>query len=708
MMSFRFLCLFLVLAASGLHLSAQSGINKLSKAIGDDELPQYSSKQDSITQQIKNYEALLKDLESNSPGSGSIAPILSKLGQLYINTQDYPKAIETYVQSLITKSKGKLTEADLGWHLIEIGNSLYRIKDYAAAIYPFSMAAKSFSKVSGAEGSEGLITAKNNIGLCKLSLGKPAEALVVFSENLAMSEKLGESQRIYLSRIYVSMCHTDLRNFDKGISILTDPKMIAMADSLNPLNLFRMQQLALIYSKSNQENKAVAIMKQMCAMPVHENMADYIIDAQLNLSELYYKKGDTEQALSYGMAAEKLLVSYFSRSGQMRADKNLYLIFKKKGNDRQALKYFESYVANREVENSLQVEHYIAEYNKNAERIANGLEINRIEAQKNQAEAEKRNQRNLSYFMIIITTLLLIMLFSGNGFEPRVQLLEEYISEMKLPLKLFSLGVLFVYFTIFFYFFIPVEYGQNMVQQSLLDKLIPGFIAFMVFVLVVFVFYYLQSKKPAENKNYRAYIILFAAAYLSVLLFEFFHFYYTKESISLNFSLSLLLIVLAAFVVPLYLILLLVERLFVKKFEALSASLTQDISQIKQNITPTEETITISSEKTSGKIVFNINDLVAIEAQGNYCMFYINKKQIITRKLLHTTMKALETQLSAYPQVIRCHKSFLINIHQIVRVSGNSRGYVLHFGGDIEPVPVSRGYQKDVMSIVKQFREEIS
>ncbi|HNW71295.1 MAG TPA: LytTR family DNA-binding domain-containing protein, partial [Bacteroidales bacterium] len=116
----------------------------------------------------------------------------------------------------------------------------------------------------------------------------------------------------------------------------------------------------------------------------------------------------------------------------------------------------------------------------------------------------------------------------------------------------------------------------------------------------------------------------------------------------------------------------------------------------------------VESEKTSGKLSFSMDDFVAVEAQGNYCMFYIMRKNVVTRKLLHTTMKALEAQLSAYPHVIRCHKSFLINIHQISRVSGNSRGYALHFTGDMDPIPVSRGYQKDVMQIIQQFREEIA
>ena len=88
-------------------------------------------------------------------------------------------------------------------------------------------------------------------------------------------------------------------------------------------------------------------------------------------------------------------------------------------------------------------------------------------------------------------------------------------------------------------------------------------------------------------------------------------------------------------------------------------------------------------------------------------MFYIIRK-CCNKKIITYNYEGLEGQLSDFPQIIRCHKSYLINIHQISRVSGNSRGYSLHFVDDMDPIPISRGYQKDVMSIIKQFREEIS
>ena len=43
-----------------------------------------------------------------------------------------------------------------------------------------------------------------------------------------------------------------------------------------------------------------------------------------------------------------------------------------------------------------------------------------------------------------------------------------------------------------------------------------------------------------------------------------------------------------------------------------------------------------------------------------------------------------------FPQFFRCHKSYLVNLHQVKHISGNAQGHKLHlFYGD-ELIPVSR------------------
>ncbi len=49
-----------------------------------------------------------------------------------------------------------------------------------------------------------------------------------------------------------------------------------------------------------------------------------------------------------------------------------------------------------------------------------------------------------------------------------------------------------------------------------------------------------------------------------------------------------------------------------------------------------------------------------------------------------------ENQLSAYPNIFRCHRAYLVNMFKIEKVTGNSQGYLLSFRESDLKVPVSR------------------
>lgn len=666
---------------------------------------------DNLSEQIHSFEKQIREIEQGGAQNQSLAPLLSKLANLYYDSQDFPNAIRAYIRSIIirelSQSENGISPDNLGWHLTEVGNSFYNLRDYFLAEYTYNYAFKAFSHSVNREGVMGMITSINNIGLCRLKSGNPAGALAVFETMYSMAKKFGEKDRIYISQIYIGMCYREMHDFDKSIAVLRNRDLVAMTDQNMPLNLFRLQQLGESYYQSNQTDSAVKVFESIAELPENTDNADILSNACSRLATHFLKINNLVAAEKYSLLAKKLLGFSPNLSIQISIDHTLYLINKKRGNFSEALSHYESFRNNQDKLNNIQLSKFIEDYNTKAKRISTSIEIAQIEAQRKNAETEKTNQKNLSVFMIVITTLLLVMLFAGKGFEPRIKLLEEYVSELKRSEKLAALLVLLIYFVSFFYFFIPVEHAVEIRSLKSAYRLLPGLLAFVLFVFVLPVFTSYYSGKNNEERNFKTYLLFSGLLILLVFISE-----YTLFSIfgfrSFNFLISLSIIVLASFVVPFYLVLMAVERLIIKRFETMSATLTKDIGQIKQKMSPAKEQITILSEKTSGKISFSLDDFIAVEAQGNYCMFYVMKKDVVTRKLLHITMKALETRFEEFPQVIRCHKSFLVNIRQIAKVNGNSRGYSLVFGGDIDPVPVSRGYQKDVMHVIQQFRDEIS
>jgi hypothetical protein len=109
--------------------------------------------------------------------------------------------------------------------------------------------------------------------------------------------------------------------------------------------------------------------------------------------------------------------------------------------------------------------------------------------------------------------------------------------------------------------------------------------------------------------------------------------------------------------------------------------------------------VVITSETGKEKIEINLNDLLFIKAIDNYVEIYLTDKNNKKTIVLRSTLKRIEEALNTYPVVFRCHRSYLININNISRVTGNSQGYKLVFKGVDYSIPVSRSYSKKLLDL---------
>ena len=88
------------------------------------------------------------------------------------------------------------------------------------------------------------------------------------------------------------------------------------------------------------------------------------------------------------------------------------------------------------------------------------------------------------------------------------------------------------------------------------------------------------------------------------------------------------------------------------------------------------------------------NKILFVQSQRNYIQFFYNKNDNCTSKLIRATMKEVEESLTEFPNLQRCHRSYIVNIDKIKSIDGDSLGYNLHLDNCTEPVPVSRSYTK--------------
>ncbi|CCH00206.1 response regulator receiver protein [Fibrella aestuarina BUZ 2] len=107
--------------------------------------------------------------------------------------------------------------------------------------------------------------------------------------------------------------------------------------------------------------------------------------------------------------------------------------------------------------------------------------------------------------------------------------------------------------------------------------------------------------------------------------------------------------------------------------------------------------LTLLAENGKDALTLAPDDLLAIESSDNYCTVYYLKQAQAAKELMRSSLSRLETQLDEQLPAdgrpfVRCHRSYVVNLDYVDRVSGNAQGYKLHLAHGSLVVPVARKY----------------
>lgn len=145
----------------------------------------------------------------------------------------------------------------------------------------------------------------------------------------------------------------------------------------------------------------------------------------------------------------------------------------------------------------------------------------------------------------------------------------------------------------------------------------------------------------------------------------------------------------------------LVGNIFYFRFKNLQAQfvqVSQQVSIIPSNQSP--QMILLEDENAKQKLGITLEQLLYIEASDNYVTIHYQQNEQPVKTLLRSTLKKIEEQLSDFP-VVRCHRSFIVNLHQVSEAKGNSQNLKLQLHQVNQTIPVSRKYVQEVLNNIK-------
>ena len=112
--------------------------------------------------------------------------------------------------------------------------------------------------------------------------------------------------------------------------------------------------------------------------------------------------------------------------------------------------------------------------------------------------------------------------------------------------------------------------------------------------------------------------------------------------------------------------------------------------QITISVTP-EPSTDLRLIADNEKDVLTVEDLLYIESADNYCSVVFLKDSKLQKELVRSSLSRLENQINN-PKIVRCHRSYIVNLSHVKTVTGNAQGYKFHLDVEEQIVPVARKY----------------
>lgn len=106
----------------------------------------------------------------------------------------------------------------------------------------------------------------------------------------------------------------------------------------------------------------------------------------------------------------------------------------------------------------------------------------------------------------------------------------------------------------------------------------------------------------------------------------------------------------------------------------------------------------------NGKDVLRLDlaDLLCIQAEENYIRVHARGEKPLP--LLRSSLAAVERQLRPFrPRLLRCHRTFIVNLERIAKVEGNAQGLTLTLTDFPAVVPVARRYVGEFRRLIREL-----
>jgi hypothetical protein len=175
------------------------------------------------------------------------------------------------------------------------------------------------------------------------------------------------------------------------------------------------------------------------------------------------------------------------------------------------------------------------------------------------------------------------------------------------------------------------------------------------------------------------------------------YFLYCKTLDVLKFDFNLVIKLLLTAIIPITALIIINQNRMLRsrlKFANDINKKLQDHKSIQDKI------IYFNSDYQKDSLAIKINSLLVIRSANNYIEVFWKDGDLIKNQMVRCSMAYAEDLLKEHKFIVKCHRSFIVNINYIDRFEGNVQGYKLYFENIDFPIPVSKNFAGKLQELI--------
>jgi len=233
--------------------------------------------------------------------------------------------------------------------------------------------------------------------------GNHRNAMLYYNKAIVSLRRSTDSVRLAAALTNAGGEYSDNKKFDTALLYLGESTIISEKVDYLIGKAYNLGNIGIVYARLGRNDLAEKNINEAITILEENEVYDAICSYLGAMYDIYFEKGDSPKALSYAKRSLELAEKYGLKDQISEANLKLSTLYEKSGNTIEAFKYYKNYISYRDSVNNIQTVQKMADQRTD-------FEVHQKQGEVDLLNQQKRNQRNIVISLVVILGLGLVLL----------------------------------------------------------------------------------------------------------------------------------------------------------------------------------------------------------------------------------------------------------------------------------------------------------